>query len=899
MSSAIRKSRWGWYVAVWAIIGVWWMPSALAAEAARSTHRVEIRGEWFYVDGEQFFVKGVGYSPWRPGQLPWQERVNPAILEEDFKRIRAAGFNTIRTWTPLTRAELDLADHYGLMVIQGIWLDQQPKDYSSASYRSFVQAQVRDRVREFAGASNILLVLVGNELPVGQVYLSGKEATESFLRGLRDAVKAADPTRFVSIANWPELAFLDSSLWDAVCFNTYRYAPDSIAHSFGYPAYVRHLKAQHAPNTPFIVSEFGLSVSPTRRGAVGYGGNSLDEQARGLIEMAGQIEAAGAQGSCVFEWNDEWWKNYEHAGDEQHHDDDPEEWFGLMAIDSPSQPVGAPRPAYDAMRDRNRALLVTPYDGGVYRGPLTIAVYADDVAQVRYRLNRGTQTGAWQSCQHTSPHWWTAAWDTTTGRDAEWQVEIAAHDAEGKVVARRVHRCVTANHRAEPRPPLTVKIETERTHYVATNQLITATFDVQVTDARGRPAANVPVRYAIAEPLVSTYIQDTRTTDKRGRMRIVYNLRDPGILSCSAGVELPLKSGHGRRFGDELFVFVDRPQPPAQETPPSATPPTPLTTPPPSSVPSTPSADTSSKPPEATTAVAPSPMSSQPVAAPTTTPSAAAGSFTLYDPGTEFPVPYEQYGTFLGAGTKDYRYEIRRFKELVKAVGEGIYPNEESIYLDPDYRRRLRAKELEGDQWEYVNIDDYQLSFYRWVTAEDDPGVKMYYAAYALERAGLIQQAIKTYYAIVVHYPQSVGWTYWRTPWYVGKVALDNILYLQRTHPEMPWRLVGAKVVVEHGYDNDIKNDAFLVTPGRWVPRDDPAAAEPSVDISKLAVVKRSGKGRVQAVQWSNGHWQLRVDGKPFVVRGISYDATPVGQSPDEGTLDFAAAQKLANKLSK
>ena len=37
-----------------------------------------------------------------------------------------------------------------------------------------------------------------------------------------------------------------------------------------------------------------------------------------------------------------------------------------------------------------------------------------------------------------------------------------------------------------------------------------------------------------------------------------------------------------------------------------------------------------------------------------------------------------------------------------------------------------------------------------------------------LEKSGLIAHAVKAYYAILVHFPASYGWTYWKTPWYVG-----------------------------------------------------------------------------------------------------------------------------------
>jgi len=41
----------------------------------------------------------------------------------------------------------------------------------------------------------------------------------------------------------------------------------------------------------------------------------------------------------------------------------------------------------------------------------------------------------------------------------------------------------------------------------------------------------------------------------------------------------------------------------------------------------------------------------------------------------------------------------------------------------------------------------------------------------------------------------------------------------------------------------------------------------------------------VRLVQFKNNHWQLQVDGKPYIIKGITYAPTKVGQSPDKGTL--------------
>jgi hypothetical protein len=46
-----------------------------------------------------------------------------------------------------------------------------------------------------------------------------------------------------------------------------------------------------------------------------------------------------------------------------------------------------------------------------------------------------------------------------------------------------------------------------------------------------------------------------------------------------------------------------------------------------------------------------------------------------------------------------------------------------------------------------------------------------------------------------------------------------------------------------------------------------------------------SGQGQVRFVKYESGHWQLLVDNKPFLIKGMSYMPTKVGQSPDDGTM--------------
>lgn len=259
---------------------------------------------------------------------------------------------------------------------------------------------------------------------------------------------------------------------------------------------------------------------------------------------------------------------------------------------------------------------------------------------------------------------------------------------------------------------------------------------------------------------------------------------------------------------------------------------------------------------------------------------------TLFDPGAEAVVDYEKYGAFENIGTKDYRYVVKDRAGLANACGEGVYPNTTSVRKDPAYLALKGSPRLEGSHWDFLYTEDMQANFYKWNMAAEPEGVRQFYIAFLLERAGLWQQAVKAYYAIVVHFPGAVGWTYWHTPWYVGPVSLHKIKYILRHHPELDMQLNGAAIKIENSFDNDVCDDVVICRPGKIVRTSmQGAAPRKKEDARKQKVIKRRGGRNTQLVQYNNGHWQLLVNNLPFPVRGITYSPTKIGQSPDEGTL--------------
>ncbi len=264
-----------------------------------------------------------------------------------------------------------------------------------------------------------------------------------------------------------------------------------------------------------------------------------------------------------------------------------------------------------------------------------------------------------------------------------------------------------------------------------------------------------------------------------------------------------------------------------------------------------------------------------------------ATKLTLYDSGKESVVNYEKYGKFIGRGSKDYKYEITDQEGLAQAIGEGIYPNTTSVRWDLNFRKAMKAGRLQGSHWDFVYTPDLEANFYKWATASEPEGVKLFYIGLALERAGLIEHAIKAYYAILVHFPGSYGWTYWQTPWYTGPVAIGKIKYLTFRYPQLGIKLEGAKVRIINCFDKNISNDLVIADPGKLIKKTmlDKVSLPQAAEKIKVKVVKKIGGERIKLVQFDNRHWRLYVNNKPYIIKGISYSPTKVGQSPDDGTL--------------
>ncbi|MCM8827218.1 MAG: glycosyltransferase, partial [Candidatus Omnitrophica bacterium] len=319
------------------------------AEVKNFKDEIQIKDDWLYLKGRKFFINSVGYAPWRPGQWPGKDRVDLKLIEEDFKRIKEANFNSVRTWDALSPEELALAKKYGLKVIQGIWIDPT-RDFSDSYFVRDSLDYIRRVVEWSKDYDNVIMYLVITEPKQEAVLYADIDRTLEFFRKIKETIQNIDD-KPVSMDSWIPIGFLDHSLWDVVTFNAFMFTPESINRTMGFRKYVRWFKKTHAQNKPLFIGETGgFSVSKRRLNNIGFGGNTEEKQAKGNIESIQESILAGATGVCTVAWVDTW----HYPSDPSTHDNHPWEWDGLLEFRNRNDMIGFPRKTYYALKKFNK-----------------------------------------------------------------------------------------------------------------------------------------------------------------------------------------------------------------------------------------------------------------------------------------------------------------------------------------------------------------------------------------------------------------------------------------------------------------------------------------------------------------------------------------------------------------
>lgn len=282
------------------------------ADVSADLLRPASAGKFLRAGDLKLWIKGVTYGTFR-GEDEAGGYPPPDAVEADFDSMRAAGINTVRTYTVPPRWLLDLAQRRGLRLMIGLPWEQHIAFLDQAGRSEGIVERVRAGVRSCAGHHAVFCYAVGNEIPASIVRWHGRRRIEAFIRRLYDSVKAEDPGALVTYVNYPTTEYLQLPFLDIVCFNVYLENEEKLA---GYLARLQNIAGER----PLVLAEIGLD---SRRNGLAAQASSLEWQLRTVF-------AAGCAGAFVFGWTDEWFRGGH----------DIEDWdFGLTTRDRKAKPA--------------------------------------------------------------------------------------------------------------------------------------------------------------------------------------------------------------------------------------------------------------------------------------------------------------------------------------------------------------------------------------------------------------------------------------------------------------------------------------------------------------------------------------------------------------------------------
>lgn len=241
-------------------------------------------------------------------------------------------------------------------------------------------------------------------------------------------------------------------------------------------------------------------------------------------------------------------------------------------------------------------------------------------------------------------------------------------------------------------------------------------------------------------------------------------------------------------------------------------------------------------------------------------------------------IDYAQFGEFQGIGTEKFEYKIKDQAQVEGIVGIGVYPNQ-LLKEDPGYLKFLSQKDNERKVWSYLGTPDAL-----WAIVESPdltPGQKQYMLAEVFTEQLDYHRAVQAYYSVILYFSRTITWSRnQKFYWHIAPESLARIRKICAEHPELGYRLEDAFVEVLKSEDKNPDKDIVKVWPGQF------KEGAPTLDSTKAdQVLARRGGSRTELIKDGNQQWKLLVDGKPFVIKGISYQCSKVGETPHDGSL--------------
>lgn len=344
--------------------------AAITETTATTTTTIKLKDNWYYLNGEKFFIKAIGYEIGaRPGQHPYEDEKKDHIelMKFDLENIKKGGYNTIRTWSQFSEAQLQLVQESGLKLIMGLEVNPE-EDYSDPKFINHCKTQLENILKYAPKYDCIITYLVINEPQTDHIHKVSAKAFKDLMQMMVDMIHENHPNIPVTLsANAMISDWMDQSMFDVYAYNCYGYNEGQTA-TMGFRDYIKGLNKLNGLDKPFIITEFGHSVSP-KGGFGSFGSRTLKEQSEGLVSNYRSLMDAGAVGMCPFYYADGWWKGGEKS---IHNKEQPEEWFGFWGYKDVNDKYGSPRPVWFAMRDYMKGLIISPKNKTIHTNTTTI-----------------------------------------------------------------------------------------------------------------------------------------------------------------------------------------------------------------------------------------------------------------------------------------------------------------------------------------------------------------------------------------------------------------------------------------------------------------------------------------------------------------------------------------------
>ncbi len=252
--------------------------------------RPVVDGKFIATGGERFLLKGVTYGTFAPSQAG-VSFPPAAVVDQDFAQMRAAGVNTVRTYTPPGLDLLDQAMQHGLRVMIGLPWSQHVTFLDDPQLCRQIRHEVVASARELATHPGVLLLAIGNEIPAPVVRWHGPDRVQQFLYELYEDTKTAVPDALVTYVNYPPTEYLSLPFLDVCAFNVYLHHEPDLRR---YLARLQHI----AGHKPLVLAEAG--ADSLREGEEGQAAITSMQLSTAFSE--------GAAGAIAFAWTDEWWR---------------------------------------------------------------------------------------------------------------------------------------------------------------------------------------------------------------------------------------------------------------------------------------------------------------------------------------------------------------------------------------------------------------------------------------------------------------------------------------------------------------------------------------------------------------------------------------------------------------